>query len=33
VGLRYVFIVSVGLFLLAGTLAARFIGRQPLKET
>jgi DHA1 family multidrug resistance protein-like MFS transporter len=32
-GLRYVFLVSVGLFLLAGALTARFIGRRPLKET
>jgi DHA1 family multidrug resistance protein-like MFS transporter len=31
-GLRYVFGASVGLFLLAGTLAIKFIGRHPLKE-
>jgi len=31
-GLRYVFGVSVGLFLLAGMLATKFIARHPLKE-
>lgn len=33
IGLRYVFGASVGLFLLAGTLAIKFIARQPLKES
>jgi DHA1 family multidrug resistance protein-like MFS transporter len=33
IGLRYVFGVSVGLFLLAGTFAIKFIARQPLKES
>jgi DHA1 family multidrug resistance protein-like MFS transporter len=32
IGLRYVFIVSAGLFLLAGMLTAKFIARRPLKE-
>jgi DHA1 family multidrug resistance protein-like MFS transporter len=32
ISLRYVFGASVGLFLLAGTLATKFIARHPLKE-